>query len=98
MERLATELSAGVLTVLQVIADHGPISPHVICDKVDLSPRTVTLALSTLTEKKICRKVPNLADMRKPLYVIDPKKSKDIIAKQGFDTVIRRPPSGMLIK
>ena len=95
---MATELSAGVLTVLQVIADHGPISPHVICDKVSLSPRTVTLALSTLTEKKICRKVPNLIDMRKPLYVMDPKKGKEIFSKQGFDTVIRRPPGGMMMK
>ncbi|MHA2424524.1 MAG: MarR family winged helix-turn-helix transcriptional regulator [Candidatus Thorarchaeota archaeon] len=92
---MAIQLSAGVLAVLQVIAAHGPISPHEICDKVDLSPRTVTLALGTLTEKKLCQKIPNLADMRKPLYFLDSEKSRQLLAEYGLDSLIRSPPTGI---
>jgi DNA-binding MarR family transcriptional regulator len=92
---MATQLSAGVLTVLQIIAAHGPISPHEICDKVELSPRTVTLALCTLTESHICKKIPNLADMRKPLYIMDNMQARSILEKYGLDSVIRTPPTGL---
>jgi DNA-binding MarR family transcriptional regulator len=92
---VALELSAGVLTVLHVIAVHGPISPHEICEKVDLSPRTVTLALGTLTKKSLCKKVPNLADMRKPLYFLNRERAKPILAEYGLDSVIRSPPTGL---
>jgi len=88
-------MSAGVLTVLQVVAAHGPISPHEICDRVDLSPRTVTLALSQLTESNICKKVPNLTDMRKPLYVMNSEQARIVLAEYGLDAVIRTPPAGM---
>jgi len=81
--------------VLQIIAAHGPISPHEICDRVDLSSRTVTLALGTLTQEKICKKVPNLTDMRKPLYLMDNVRGRLILAEYGLDTVIRTPPAGM---
>ncbi len=92
---MASQLSAGVLTVLQVVAAHGPISPHEICDKVDLSPRTVTLALGTLTQEKICKKVPNLIDMRKPLYLLDNERARIVLSEYGLDSVIRTPPAGM---
>ncbi|MFW9918787.1 MAG: hypothetical protein ACFFED_04260 [Candidatus Thorarchaeota archaeon] len=92
---MASQISAGILTVLQVVAAHGPISPHEICDRVELSPRTVTLALSHLTETKICKKVPNLADMRKPLYVMNSERGKSVLAEYGLDSVIRTPPAGL---
>ncbi len=92
---MALELSAGVLAVLQVIAVHGPISPHEICDKVELSPRTVTLALGTLTKKRLCKKIPNLADMRKPLYFLNNEQARPVLAEYGLDSVIRSPPAGL---
>ncbi|MDF1539630.1 MAG: hypothetical protein P1Q69_12090 [Candidatus Thorarchaeota archaeon] len=92
---MTSQLSTGVLTVLQIIAAYGPISPHEICDKVDLSPRTVTLALGTLTQEKICKKVPNLIDMRKPLYLLNHEQAKLILSEYGLDSVIRTPPGGM---
>ncbi len=92
---MASQISAGVLTVLQVVAAHGPISPHEICDRVELSPRTVTLALSQLTESKICKKVPNLSDMRKPLYVMNSERARLVLAEYGLDSVIRTPPAGL---
>ncbi len=92
---MALQLSAGVLTVLHIIAVHGPISPHEICDKVELSPRTVTLALGTLTKKKLCKKVANLADMRKPLYFLNNDRARPILAEYGLDTVFRTPPVGL---
>lgn len=81
--------------MLQIIAAHGPISPHEICERVELSPRTVTLALGTLTENKLCKKMANLGDMRKPLYFIDAERAKPVLMEYGLDTVIRAPPTGM---
>ncbi len=92
---MATQLSAGILTVLQVVANYGPISPHEICEKVELSPRTVTLALSTLTENRICKRIPNLSDMRKPLYVMNNEIPKSVLAEYVLDSVIRTPPAGL---
>lgn len=56
------------LIVLDKLAREGPISPNEIAKSSGLAQRTVTMALSTLQKRSLCKKMPNLRDMRKPLY------------------------------
>lgn len=64
-------LTRSTLVVLEKIAKDGPLHPKEISDQVGLAPRTVTLALKNLLKLDLCKKVPNFADMRKPLYRAD---------------------------
>jgi DNA-binding MarR family transcriptional regulator len=92
---MSTPISTGALLVLQIIASYGPICPNDICKRVKLSPRTVTLALKTLVKKDLCKKVPNLVDMRKPLYFVRPDRARPLLREYGLDAVIRTPPAGL---
>ncbi|TFF91830.1 MarR family transcriptional regulator [Candidatus Thorarchaeota archaeon] len=56
------------LIVLDKLAKEGPMSPNEIAKSSGLAQRTVTMALRTLQKKSLCKKLPNLQDMRKPLY------------------------------
>lgn len=44
-------------------------SPKQIMDILDIRPRTVSFALGKLMKKKLIVKIPNLLDMRQPLYM-----------------------------
>jgi hypothetical protein len=52
--------------------------PAEIAEKSGLAMRTVTLALKTLQNGHLCKKVHNLMDMRKPIYHIDYEKLKEL--------------------
>lgn len=56
------------ILVLDRLAKEGPMSPQDIAKSCGLAMRTVTLALRTLQQSSLCKKSPNLRDMRKPLY------------------------------
>ena len=68
---LPINLTKSTLIVLDKLAKDGPMCPQEIADSSGLAMRTVTLALKTLQSGNFCRKVPNLRDMRKPLYHAD---------------------------
>lgn len=71
MAAINSELPPSALIVLDHLASDGPMAPRDISRKYDVPLRTVTFALKKLMRLKLLRKVPNLLDMRRPLYHID---------------------------
>jgi DNA-binding MarR family transcriptional regulator len=75
---LPINLTKSTLIVLDKLAKDGPMCPQEIATESGLAMRTVTLALKTLQSGNFCRKVPNLMDMRKPLYHADYEKIMEL--------------------
>jgi DNA-binding MarR family transcriptional regulator len=71
-------LTKSTLLVLDKLDKEGPMSPQDLAKSSGLAMRTVTLALKTLLIGKICRRTPNLLDMRKPLYHVDTEKVREL--------------------
>ncbi len=71
---LSVNLTKSTLVVLDKLDRDGPMSPQDLAKSSGLAMRTVTLALKTLLTGKFCRRIPNLMDMRKPLYHVDSEK------------------------
>ena len=71
-------LSLSALAVLHELVTKGPMTPKQIRQKVTLSPRSVSDALRRLTSKQLCKKIPNLHDMRQPLYYIESVKMQEL--------------------
>ncbi|MDF1539922.1 MAG: helix-turn-helix domain-containing protein [Candidatus Thorarchaeota archaeon] len=80
-----TGLPISALIVLDKLASKGPMTPKQIRDEVTLSPRSVSDALRRLTDKQICKRTPNLLDMRQPIYSTDPAKLREMRIK--FDDI-----------
>lgn len=72
------KITKSAVIVFFKLAEGGPMCPHEIMQTVGLPPRTVTHALRQLLDKKLCVRIPNLYDMRKPLYRVDKIKAKEI--------------------
>jgi len=64
-------LPLSALIVLNELATKGPMTPKQLRDGVSLSPRSVSDALRRLTDRSLCKKTPNLHDMRQPIYSAD---------------------------
>ena len=79
---LAINLTKSTLIVLDKLTSEGPMYPAEIAKKSGLAMRTVTLALKSLQSGHLCRKVPNLLDMRKPMYHIDQEKVSELQRNQ----------------
>jgi len=75
---LPARFKRSTLIVLDHLANTGPMYPNEIIEKSGLSPRSVTYALRELLKFKLCRKLPNLSDMRKPLYKVDQDRIREI--------------------
>ena len=75
---LPINLTKSTLIVLDKLTEEGPMYPAEIAKKSGLAMRTVTLALKTLQSGHLCKKVPNLLDMRKPMYHIDQEKVREL--------------------
>ncbi|MHA2425869.1 MAG: MarR family transcriptional regulator [Candidatus Thorarchaeota archaeon] len=71
-------LPISALIVLDKLQTKGPMTPKQIRSEVPLSPRPVSDALRRLTDKQICRRTPNLLDMRQPIYSTDPGKIREM--------------------
>ena len=74
-------LTKSTLVVLDKLTTEGPMYPAEIAQKSGLAMRTVTLALKTLQSGQFCRKVPNLLDMRKPMYHANQVKVNELQRK-----------------
>jgi DNA-binding MarR family transcriptional regulator len=72
------DITKSAVVVLFRLAQDGPMCPDEIMKTASLAPRTVTHALRQLLDKKLCVKIPNLNDMRKPLYYVDTDKAKEL--------------------
>lgn len=77
--------------VLHSLATTGPMSPKEISNKSDLPLRTVSFALRRLTAQNLLRRIPNLQDMRQPLYLLESGEIKTILLKQGKDALMKVP-------
>ncbi|MGY5862695.1 MAG: helix-turn-helix domain-containing protein [Candidatus Thorarchaeota archaeon] len=75
------DLPRSAIIVLNHLSIDGPMTPKDLSKKVDLAPRTVSFALRKLMGQQLCRKVPNLNDMRQPLYLADTVKAKEVRMK-----------------
>ncbi len=77
--------------VLHSLATTGPMSPKEISRKSELPLRTVSFALRRLTAQKLLRRIPNLQDMRQPLYSLESKEVKPHLIRHGADSLIKIP-------
>ena len=82
------ELPRSAIIVLDRLTNDGPMTPKDISSKVDLAPRTVSFALRKLVGQDLCKKIPNLRDMRQPLYLADGEKAKELRMK--YEHVFRQ--------
>lgn len=64
-------LPRSAIVVLARLEREGPLTPRELIDRSDLAPRTVSHALKRLRTHKLCKRCPNLEDMRQPLYFAD---------------------------
>ena len=82
------DLPRSAVIVLDRLTSEGPLTPKDLSNKVDLAPRTVSFALRKLMGQKLCKKIPNLRDMRQPLYLADAEKTKQLRMK--YEHVFRQ--------
>lgn len=71
-------LPISALIVFNELATKGPMTPKQIRTEVTLSSRSVSDALKRLTDRSLCRRTPNLHDMRQPIYSADPRKIREL--------------------
>jgi DNA-binding MarR family transcriptional regulator len=74
-------LSRSAIMVLDRLSHDGPMTPKDIRQKVSLAPRTVSFALRKLLRQNLCHKIPNLKDMRQPLYMVNKEKAQELRLK-----------------
>ncbi len=85
---MTLDLPRSAIIVLDRLVSEGPMTPKDITEKVPLAPRTVSFALRKLMGQKLCRKIPNLRDMRQPLYMVDMERAKELRMK--FEHIFRQ--------
>ena len=94
---MSLDLPNSAILVLGSLATEGPMTPKTIIEKVGLAPRTISFALRTLVREQVIRKIPNLADMRQPIYH-DMERVKDLQLRFESGQMSRMPstfrPSG----
>ena len=83
---MSVNLPRSALIILERLTLEGPMTPKDISVKVDLAPRTVSFALRKLIGLDLCKKVPNLQDMRQPLYLADMNRAKEF--RRKFEHII----------
>ncbi len=79
--------------VLHSLATIGPMSPKEISRKSELPLRTVSFAIRRLTKWHLLKRIPNLQDMRQPLYNIESDEIRKILVKNGADSLVKVPHS-----
>ncbi len=82
------ELPKSAVIVLKQLVIDGPMCPQDIGRRASLAPRTVSFALRKLMGQKLCRKVPNLQDMRLPLYKPNLEVAHEIMSQHGINSII----------
>jgi DNA-binding MarR family transcriptional regulator len=80
------------MMILGALAHDGPMCPIEISEKLNMAPRTVSFALKQLLKRQLLRRVPNLLDMRRPMYHVNMEHAKDLLQKYN-DAAFRGHPS-----
>lgn len=89
---MSIDLPNSALIVLSSLTAEGPMTPKTIITKVKMPSRTITYALQTLVNEKIVKKIPNLLDMRQPIYYVNLERVKELRLSFRVDQVIRLHP------
>jgi DNA-binding MarR family transcriptional regulator len=77
---MSADLPRSAIIILDHLSSAGPMSPKQIADSARLPSRTVSFALKKLMKQSLCKKVPNLLDMRQPLYHVNDERLRDLSA------------------
>ena len=85
---MSSELPASALSVLECLRARGPLSPKDISRWAKVPIRTVNFAIKKLRKKGLVRRIPNLQDMRSPLYCTDLEAAKEIVTTHGAESII----------
>jgi DNA-binding MarR family transcriptional regulator len=80
---MIAELPKSTLLVIDALKSNGPMAPRDISRTAEIPLRTVTFALKKLLSWNVCRRIPNLNDMRRPLYVVDHDNLRVVFMKYG---------------
>ena len=80
---LSLSLPNSAIIILDHLKVDGPMSPKQIAVKSNMPARTVSFALRQLLKQKICKKIPNLLDMRQPTYHLNDEMVRDLRAHIG---------------
>ena len=89
---MSVDLPNSALIVLSSLTAEGPMTPKAIIKKVKMPSRTITYALQTLVKENIVKKIPNLLDMRQPIYHVNLDRVRDLRLAFRVDQVIRLHP------
>ncbi len=81
-------LPSSAISVLQSLITHGPMSPKAISMSGKIPIRTVNFAIKNLKGRGLIRRIPNLQDMRSPLYTTDLEAAKRIVTTHGMNSII----------
>ena len=90
--KMSIDLPNSALIVLSSLTAEGPMTPKAIIKKVKMPSRTITYALQTLVKENIVKKIPNLLDMRQPIYHVDLDRVRELRLSFRVDQVIRLNP------
>ena len=82
------QLPKSAFVVLSQLVKDGPLCPIDISSRASLAPRTVSYALRRLTSTRLCKKIPNLQDMRRPLYSPNFEVAREVVQRLGPDSLI----------
>jgi DNA-binding MarR family transcriptional regulator len=77
---LSPNLPKSAIIILDHLKVDGPMSPKQIAVRSNMPARTVSFALRTLMKQKLCKKIPNLLDMRQPTYHLNDEMIRDMRA------------------
>ncbi|MFW9954908.1 MAG: MarR family transcriptional regulator [Candidatus Thorarchaeota archaeon] len=91
-------LPKSAVIVLRHLVRGGPMCPVEISKTASLAPRTVSHALKRLVNEELCKKIPNLQDMRRPLYSPNYETAEAMVTTYGSDSPIGSQLTFMLRK
>ena len=80
---MSVEIPKSVLFIMDFLKENGPMAPREIARKAEIPLRTVSFALRRMTKLQLCKRIPNLQDMRRPLYHVDGEKCRAVFMKYG---------------
>ncbi len=92
------QLPKSAVIVLRHLTTTGPMCPVDISQTAKLAPRTVSHALKRLVNDQLCKKIPNLQDMRRPLYSPNYEVARRMVNQHGLDSAIANQLTFMLRK
>lgn len=55
--------------------------PQEISSKLEMAPRTVSFALRRLLKRQLLRRIPNLNDMRRPMYHVNMENAQEVLER-----------------